>query len=77
MNIKDVLGKSIRETAQKAIREGVFKEGYVITGYDLLSTPGVEFVSYDPVYLYDNSPAPEKPDGDTSDDYYWLEGGGE
>ena len=27
MNIKDVLGKSIRETAQKAIREGVFKEG--------------------------------------------------
>ena len=27
MNIKDVLGKSIRETAQKAIAEGVFKEG--------------------------------------------------
>ena len=67
----------IKKDVYFEIGEGAFKEGYVITGYDLLSTPGVEFVSYDPVYLYDNSPAPKKPDGDTSDDYYWLEGGGE
>ena len=67
----------IKKDVYFEIGEGAFKEGYVITGYDLLSTPGVEFVSYDPVYLYDNSPAPTRPEGDTSDDYYWLEGGEE
>lgn len=48
------------------------KEGYRVTGYDIQSTPGVEFVSVDPVYIYDQTPAPVKPSGDTSDDYFWL-----
>lgn len=58
------------------IGEKPLQEYYVVTGYDRQSTPGVEYVSVDPTYEYDLTPPPERPSGDTSDDYYWLEGGG-
>jgi len=54
-----------------------FIEAYRVTGYDVQSDPGVEYVSVDPIYLYDHTPAPERPEGDTSEDYYWLERGEE
>ena len=57
------------------VGEGALKEGYRVTGYDIQSTPGVEYVTIDPIYLYDNSPAPEKQEGDNEEDYFWLEGG--
>ena len=57
------------------VGEGALKEGYRVTGYDIQSTPGVEYVTVDPIYLYDNSPAPEKQEGDNEEDYFWLEGG--
>lgn len=57
------------------IGEGVLKEAYRVTGYDIQSTPGVEYVTVDPVYLRDNSPAPEQTEEDDPDDYYWLNGG--
>ena len=59
------------------IGEGALKEAYRVTGYDIQSTPGVEYVTVDPVYLRDNSPAPEQTEEDDPDDYYWLNGGGE
>lgn len=57
------------------IGEGKLKEAYRVTGYDIQSTPGVEYVTVDPIYLYDNSPAPEKKPEDDPDDFYWLQGG--
>ena len=57
------------------VGEGELLEPYRVTGYDIQSTPGVEFVTVDPIYKYDLTPAPEKPEGDTSEDYYWLSGG--
>ena len=57
------------------IGEGALKEAYRVTGYDIQSTPGVEYVTVDPVYLRDNSPAPEQTEEDDPDDYYWLNGG--
>ena len=57
------------------VGEDLLKEGYRVTGYDIISTPGVEYVTVDPVYLYDNSPAPEKQPGDSDEDFFWLEGG--
>ena len=57
------------------VGEGALKEGYRVTGYDINSTSGVEYVTVDPIYLYDNSPAPEKQEGDNEEDYFWLEGG--
>lgn len=57
------------------IGEGALKEAYRVTGYDIQSTPGVEYVTVDPVYLRDNSPAPEQTEEDDPDNYYWLNGG--
>lgn len=51
------------------------KEAYRVTGYDIQSTPGVEYVTVDPVYLRDNSPIPEQTQEDDPDDFYWLNGG--
>ena len=51
------------------------KEAYRVTGYDIQSTPGVEYVTIDPVYLRDKSPIPEQTLEDNSDDFYWLNGG--
>lgn len=65
----------LRKDDYLEVGEGALKEGYRVTGYDIQSTPGVEYVTVDPIYLYDNSPAPEKQDGDNEEDYFWLEGG--
>ena len=65
----------LRKDDYLEIGEGALKEGYRVTGYDINSTSGVEYVTVDPIYLYDNSPAPEKQEGDNEEDYFWLEGG--
>ena len=65
----------LRKDDYLEVGEGALKEGYRVTGYDINSTSGVEYVTVDPIYLYDNSPAPEKQEGDNEKDYFWLEGG--
>lgn len=55
------------------VRRGTpLEKGYRVTGYDFDSTLGVEYVTVDPVYLRDETPAPAD---DGSDDFYWLRGG--
>lgn len=49
-------------------------QGYRVTGFDIVSTPGVEYVTVDPVYRHDLTPAPKPEPGDDSDDYFWLQG---
>lgn len=54
-------------------------QAYVVTGFDVNSTPGVEYVSVDPTYVRDGSapvirPAGETESTDGSDEYFWLEG---
>ena len=44
-------------------------EAYRVTGYDLQSTPGVQFVSVDPIYVRDHTPAPEKKEEDTEEEF--------
>ena len=67
----------IRKDDYIEIGEGVLKEAYRVTGYDMQSTPGVEYVTVDPIYLFDHSPAPERTPEDKADDFYWLGKGGE
>ena len=57
------------------VGEGGLKEAYVVTGYDIQSTPGVEFVSVDPQYIRDLTPPPEKEEGDNDSDFFWINGG--
>lgn len=49
------------------------KEGYRVTGYDRISSKGIEYVSVDPVYLHDESPSPEIKETDRKEDTFWLE----
>ena len=51
-------------------------EAYRVTGFDKISTPGVEYVSVDPVYLYDLTPPPQPQPGEDLTDYEWLKMGG-
>jgi hypothetical protein len=54
-----------------------FAEAYRVTGYDIQSSEGIEYVTIDPVYLRDNSMAPiEDYDEDDAKDFFWLNGGG-
>ena len=57
------------------IGTGELKEQYRVTGYDIQSTPGVEYVTVDPTYEYDLTPAPQQQLGDSEDEFFWLNGG--
>lgn len=57
------------------VGEDPFKEAFQVTGYDIQSTPGVEYVTIDPVYLHDTSPTPERAPEDSDEDFFWLGGG--
>ena len=70
------LNTSLRKDDYFEVEIENIKESYRVTGYDLQSTPGVQFVSVDPVYLRDHTPAPEKQPEDSDEDYFWVEYGG-
>jgi hypothetical protein len=57
------------------IGEGELQEYYRVTGFDRQSTPGVEFVTIDPVYEYDLTPPPIPTPEDKDEDFFWLGGG--
>jgi len=46
-----------------------------VTGYDIQSTEGVEYVTIDPVYEFDLTAAPEKTLVDNDTDFFWITGG--
>lgn len=70
------LNPYVRKDDYLIIGEGTnVQEQYRVTGYDRQSTPGVEFVSVDPIYEYDLTPAPQREETDNPSDFYWLEGG--
>lgn len=69
------LNEYIRKDDYLEIGEGNLKEAYRVTGYDRQSTPGVEYVTVDPVYIRDLTPAPEPTPEDNFEDFYWLEQG--
>lgn len=55
---------------------GETTQAFTISGLDFVSTPGVMYVSLDPVYVRDNSDPPEQKPSDPDEDFYWLTGGG-
>ena len=69
------LNENLHKDDYMEIGEGNLKEAYRVTGYDIHSTPGVQYVTVDPMYIKDSTPAPSKKPGDNSDDYFWLNGG--
>lgn len=65
----------IRKDDYLEIGKGALKEAYRVTGYDIISTPGVEYVTVDPVYLRDNSAPPVQEETDDPAKFFWLNGG--
>lgn len=65
----------IRRDDYLEIGEGALKEAYRVTGYDINSTPGVEYVTIDPVYLRDLSAPPTQSEGDDPAAFFWFQGG--
>ena len=65
----------IRKDDYLEIGEGALKEAYRVTGYDIHSTPGVEYVTVDPVYLRDHSAPPVQNEEDEPSKFFWLNGG--
>jgi len=67
--------EKIRKDDYIVVGEDGLKEQYRVTGYDIQSTLGVEYVTVDPTYEYDLTPAPEQQPGDLDEDFFWLNGG--
>lgn len=55
-------------------QQGNLSQGYQITEFDINSTPGVSYVSVDPVPLRPEVVVPEKDSNTSAEDYYWLGG---
>lgn len=67
----------IRKDDYMEIGTGALKEAYRVTGYDIISTPGVEYVTVDPAYLRDHSAPPVQKEEDDPAAFFWLNGGAE
>ena len=57
------------------VQQGETKQAFVVTDVDVVSTPGVMYVSVDPTYIRDKSEKPIQTDKDEATDFFWLNGG--
>ena len=71
------MNPNIRKDDYFEVEFGGLTEAYVVTGYDIHSNPGVEFVSVDPQYIRDLTPPPEQTPEDNDEDFFWINNGGE
>ena len=67
--------QDIKKGQYFTVGEGSDKSAYLITAVDNYSTPGVAYVSVDPVSLRDETAAPIQKPEDNEADYFWLNGG--
>lgn len=65
----------IRKDDYFIVGEKPFQEYFRVTGYDIQSSEGVEYVTIDHIYEFDLTPPPEKQEGDTDENFFWLNGG--
>ena len=65
----------IRKDDYFIVGEKPLQEYFRVTGYDIQSTEGVEYVTIDPVYEYDLSAPPDKEKTDEDKDFFWFKGG--
>ena len=65
----------IRKDDYFIIGEKPLQEYYRVTGYDIQSSQGIEYVTVDPIYEYDLTPPPQKQPDDPDSEFFWLKGG--
>ena len=69
------LNEYIRKDIYFIVGEKPYQEYYRVTGYDIQSSEGVEYVTIDPVYEFDLSAPPEQTAQDDPSEYFWFNGG--
>lgn len=69
------LNQFVKKDDYFIVGEKPFQEYFRVTGYDIQSSDGVEYVTIDPIYEFDLTPAPEQKEEDSPDDFFWLNGG--
>lgn len=57
------------------VNQGNITQGYVVTEFDINSTPGVNYVSVDPVPIRNVASTSITIDNEKAEDYFWLQGG--
>ena len=57
------------------VTQGNIVQGYVVKEFDINSTPGVNYVTVDPVPTRDTVTIPAKTSEDKKEDFFWLQGG--
>lgn len=57
------------------VEQGGLLQGYVVKEFDINSTPGVGYITVDPVPLRDKQLVPKPTEKDEKEDFYWLNGG--
>jgi hypothetical protein len=65
----------VRKDDYFIVGEKPLQEYFRVTGYDIQSSEGVEYVTIDPVYEYDLSTPPSKKTEDEDEDFFWFKGG--
>ena len=65
----------IRKDDYFIVGEKPLQEYFRVTGYDIQSSPGVEYVTIDPVYEFDLSAPPEQESTDDELEFFWFNGG--
>lgn len=56
------------------VTQGNITQAYVVTEFDINSTPGVNYVSVDPVLIRPKAEVPEKTPDSSNEEFYWLGG---
>ena len=69
------LNQYVKKDTYFIIGEKPYQEYYRVTGYDIQSSEGVEYVTIDPVYEFDLSAAPEQSSEEEDKDFFWLNQG--
>lgn len=69
------LNQFIRKDCYFIVGEKPYQEYYRVTGYDIQSTKGVEYVTVDPVYEFDMSAPPDQTSTSQNEEFFWLNGG--
>ena len=65
----------IEKSVYFEVTQGKTQSGYVVSQLDIGSTPGVAYVSIDPVPLREKTEVPEDLDKIPEEDSFWLQGG--
>lgn len=69
------INQYVRKDSYFIVGEKPLQEYYRVTGYDIQSSEGVEYVTIDPVYEFDLSEPPEQTSTDEDSDFFWFNGG--